>query len=198
MRMRIHFVRYLAFAGLVLAPAPVMAQGQAPISVWGGIGALLGEDDEGPSLSKDTKQLGLQLSLPVLPIALRADALVFGSEYEPTYRSHNLRVAYEDACKIVAREQERARHFESPDLARGSGRVRSVAIPPSPCSPIHESSSARSRARVAAWAGSSARLSSSQGSASRSYSSSAGRRWYRRTVAAAAGSARAASTHESQ
>ncbi|MGE3287639.1 MAG: hypothetical protein AB7J32_16290 [Pseudonocardia sp.] len=33
---------------------------------------------------------------------------VFGSEYEPTYRSHNLRVAYEDACKIVAREQERA------------------------------------------------------------------------------------------
>lgn len=31
---------------------------------------------------------------------------VFGSQYEPTYRSNNLRVAYEDACKIVAREQE--------------------------------------------------------------------------------------------
>ena len=33
---------------------------------------------------------------------------VFGSQYEPTYRSHNLRVAYEDASKLVAREQERA------------------------------------------------------------------------------------------
>ena len=33
---------------------------------------------------------------------------VFGSQYEPTYRSHNLRVAYEDASKIVAWEQELA------------------------------------------------------------------------------------------
>lgn len=33
---------------------------------------------------------------------------VFGSQYEPTYRSHNVRVAYEDASKIVAREQENA------------------------------------------------------------------------------------------
>jgi len=33
---------------------------------------------------------------------------VFGSQYEPTYRSHNVRVAYEDASKIVAREQELA------------------------------------------------------------------------------------------
>ncbi len=33
---------------------------------------------------------------------------VFGSQYEPTYRSHNLRVAYEDACKLTAREQEAA------------------------------------------------------------------------------------------
>jgi 5-methyltetrahydropteroyltriglutamate--homocysteine methyltransferase len=33
---------------------------------------------------------------------------VFGSQHEPTYRSHNARVAYEDASKIVAREQELA------------------------------------------------------------------------------------------
>jgi 5-methyltetrahydropteroyltriglutamate--homocysteine methyltransferase len=33
---------------------------------------------------------------------------VFGSQHEPTYRSHNLRVAYEDASKLVAREQEAA------------------------------------------------------------------------------------------
>ena len=33
---------------------------------------------------------------------------IFGSQYEPTYRSHNLRVAYEDACKLTAREQEAA------------------------------------------------------------------------------------------
>jgi 5-methyltetrahydropteroyltriglutamate--homocysteine methyltransferase len=33
---------------------------------------------------------------------------VFGSQYEPTYRSHNARVAYEDASKLVAREQEAA------------------------------------------------------------------------------------------
>ena len=33
---------------------------------------------------------------------------VLGSQDEPTYRSHNLRVAYEDACKLTAREQEAA------------------------------------------------------------------------------------------
>ena len=33
---------------------------------------------------------------------------VLGSLAEPVYRSHNLRIAYEDACKICAREQEKA------------------------------------------------------------------------------------------
>ena len=33
---------------------------------------------------------------------------VLGSLNEPVYRSHNLRVAYEDACKICAHEQEMA------------------------------------------------------------------------------------------
>ena len=33
---------------------------------------------------------------------------VFGSLNEPTWRSQGLRVAYEDACKICAREQENA------------------------------------------------------------------------------------------
>src|SRR5216683_3602240 len=33
---------------------------------------------------------------------------VLGSLNEPVYRSHNLRVAYEDACKICAHEQEKA------------------------------------------------------------------------------------------
>jgi Methionine synthase II (cobalamin-independent) len=33
---------------------------------------------------------------------------VLGSLSEPVYRSHNLRIGYEDACKICAREQELA------------------------------------------------------------------------------------------
>jgi 5-methyltetrahydropteroyltriglutamate--homocysteine methyltransferase len=33
---------------------------------------------------------------------------VLGSLNEPVYRSHNLRVTYEDACKLCAREQEEA------------------------------------------------------------------------------------------
>src|SRR5947207_10990689 len=33
---------------------------------------------------------------------------VLGSLSEPVYRSHNLRITYEDACKICAREQELA------------------------------------------------------------------------------------------
>ena len=33
---------------------------------------------------------------------------VLGSLAEPVYRSHNLRVAYEDACHICADEQEKA------------------------------------------------------------------------------------------
>jgi hypothetical protein len=99
--MRSQTIRYLACAGLVLAVAPVVVQGQAPVSVWGGIGASLGEDDEGPSLSKDTKQLGLQFSLPALPIALRADALVFGNDYDRDHLSWNVNAVFRLTFPVI-------------------------------------------------------------------------------------------------
>jgi hypothetical protein len=99
--MRIRVIRHLACAGLVLAATPLLVQGQGPISVWGGIGASLGEDDDGPSLSKDTKQLGLQFTLPALPIGLRADALVFGDEYDSDHLSWNVNAVFRMPFPVV-------------------------------------------------------------------------------------------------
>lgn len=101
MRMRKRAIPSVLCAGLVLAAAPAVTQAQGGISVWGGIGASLGENDQPPQLSKDTKQLGLQFSLPALPIGVRADALVFGSEYDMDHLSWNVNAVFRIPFAVV-------------------------------------------------------------------------------------------------
>lgn len=94
-------IRSVLCASLLLAAGPAVVQAQSGLSVWGGIGASLGEDDQSPQLSKDTKQLGLQFSLPALPLALRADALVFGSEYDSDHLSWNVNAVFRMTFPVV-------------------------------------------------------------------------------------------------
>jgi hypothetical protein len=64
------------------------ARAQTGLSLWAGIG---GSREAGVStFAKDAKQLGAQLTLPVIPLGIRADALLIGSEVDADHLSYNV------------------------------------------------------------------------------------------------------------
>ena len=64
------------------------ASAQTGLSLWAGIG---GSREAGVStFAKDAKQLGAQLTLPVIPLGLRADALLVGSKVDADNLSYNV------------------------------------------------------------------------------------------------------------
>jgi hypothetical protein len=68
-------------AGALALSLPVASVGaQDGITLWAGMGGA--SQDGSMVIGRDAKQLGIQLSLPIVPIALRADALLFGSRFD--------------------------------------------------------------------------------------------------------------------
>lgn len=64
------------------------AQAQTGLSLWAGIG---GSAEAGVStFGKDAKQLGAQLSLPLIPLGIRADALLLGTKVDADNLSYNV------------------------------------------------------------------------------------------------------------
>ncbi|HEY5547680.1 MAG TPA: hypothetical protein VIK50_16615 [Gemmatimonadaceae bacterium] len=64
------------------------AAAQTGLSLWAGIG---GSREAGVStFAKDAKQLGAQLTVPVLPLGIRADALLLGSKVDTDNISYNV------------------------------------------------------------------------------------------------------------
>lgn len=64
------------------------ASAQTGLSMWAGIG---GSREAGVStFAKDAKQLGAQLTVPLLPLALRADALLLGTRLDTDNISYNV------------------------------------------------------------------------------------------------------------
>ena len=64
------------------------ARAQTGLSLWAGVG---GSREAGIStFAKDAKQLGAQLALPLLPLALRADALLLGTKVDTDHLSYNV------------------------------------------------------------------------------------------------------------
>ncbi|NUQ13190.1 MAG: hypothetical protein HUU26_12825 [Gemmatimonadaceae bacterium] len=75
----------LTSASALVAPLRAQTTG---LSLWAGIG---GAHENGVStFAKDTKQLGAQLSLPLVPLAVRADAMLQGSRLDADHLSYNL------------------------------------------------------------------------------------------------------------
>ena len=73
-------------SALIVSAAP--AQAQTGLSLWAGVG---GSREAGVStFAKDAKQIGAQLTLPVIPLGLRADALLLGNKLETENLSYNL------------------------------------------------------------------------------------------------------------
>ena len=72
----------------VLMLSATTANAQTGLSLWAGVG---GSREAGVStFPKDAKQLGAQLTLPVLPLALRADALLIGTKLDADNLSYNV------------------------------------------------------------------------------------------------------------
>jgi hypothetical protein len=64
------------------------ANAQTGLSLWAGVG---GSREAGVStFPKDAKQLGAQLTLPVIPLGIRADALLIGSKLDTDNLSYNV------------------------------------------------------------------------------------------------------------
>ena len=64
------------------------ASAQTGLSLWAGVG---GSREAGVStFAKDAKQLGAQLSVPLLPLGVRADALLLGSKVDTDNLSYNV------------------------------------------------------------------------------------------------------------
>lgn len=60
----------------------------AQVSVWAGVG---GSREAGVStFTKDAKQVGVQLTVPLLPVALRGDALMLGNDFKTENLSYNV------------------------------------------------------------------------------------------------------------
>lgn len=64
------------------------ANAQTGLSLWAGVG---GSREAGVStFPKDAKQLGAQLTLPVIPLGIRADALLIGNKLDAGNLSYNV------------------------------------------------------------------------------------------------------------
>jgi hypothetical protein len=78
----------LCLTSALLIGATKTASAQTGLSLWAGIG---GSAEAGVStFAKDAKQLGAQLTLPVIPLGLRADALLLGNKLETENLSYNV------------------------------------------------------------------------------------------------------------
>jgi hypothetical protein len=87
----------MAVAAGTMASRPVEAQ--VGMSIWAGAGAAT--QDGSVSFGKDTKQLGVQLTLPVLPVALRGDAMLFGSAIDTDALSYNVNAVVQMRLPVV-------------------------------------------------------------------------------------------------
>jgi hypothetical protein len=63
-----------------VAILPAAARAQSGLSVWAGLGYASTEGNV--TLGKSAKQIGVQLALPTIPLAVRGDVLLFGGKYE--------------------------------------------------------------------------------------------------------------------
>lgn len=88
MKRKLLFAPVLCLTSVLLAGASTAAGAQTGLSLWAGVG---GSRDTGVStFPKDAKQLGAQLTLPVIPLGVRADALLIGNKLETGNLSYNV------------------------------------------------------------------------------------------------------------
>lgn len=75
------------------------ANAQTGLSLWAGVG---GSREAGVStFPKDAKQLGAQLTVPVIPLGVRADALLIGDQLDTDNLSYNVNAVFSLPLPLV-------------------------------------------------------------------------------------------------
>jgi len=108
----------LTSALLVGTAGNATAQG---ISLWAGVG---GSREAGVStFPKDAKQLGAQITLPLIPLGLRADALMLGNKLDTDNISYNVNAVAVMPLPIVQPYGivGRGRYVTAPDTPKEMG-----------------------------------------------------------------------------
>jgi hypothetical protein len=78
----------LCLTSALLVGTSAAAGAQTGLSLWAGVG---GSREAGVStFAKDAKQLGAQLTVPLIPLGLRADALLIGNNLDTDNLSYNV------------------------------------------------------------------------------------------------------------
>jgi hypothetical protein len=106
-------------SALVLNASTVSAQ--TGLSLWAGIG---GSREAGVStFAKDAKQLGAQLTVPLLPLGVRADALLLGSKVDTDNLSYNVNAVATLPLPLVQPYgiAGRGRYVLTPDAQKETG-----------------------------------------------------------------------------
>jgi hypothetical protein len=89
----------VTLAAAVLA-IPAAASAQTGITVWAGAGGV--SPDREITFGKEAKQLGVQLGLPVLPVAVRGDVLMFGDDFATDELSYNVNAVVQMRLPVVS------------------------------------------------------------------------------------------------
>lgn len=84
---------------IVLLLAPAVTRAQGGLSVWGGLGYSSTEGNV--TLGKSAKQVGAQLDLPFVPVAVRGDLVLFGGKYDPDALSYVVSAVLQMRLPIV-------------------------------------------------------------------------------------------------
>lgn len=111
----------LCLTSALLIGSATTAAAQTGLSLWAGIG---GSREAGVStFAKDAKQLGAQVTLPVLPLGIRADALLLGSRIDTDNLSYNVNAVATMPLPLVQPYgiAGRGRYVIAPGAAKESG-----------------------------------------------------------------------------
>ena len=111
----------LCLTSALLIGATSSAGAQTGLSLWAGIG---GSREAGVStFAKDAKQLGAQLTVPLLPLGIRADALLLGTKVDADYLSYNVNAVATLPLPLVQPYAiaGRGRYVIAPALAKEMG-----------------------------------------------------------------------------
>ena len=111
----------MCLTSALMIGASSTATAQTGLSLWAGVG---GSREAGVStFPKDARQLGAQLTLPVVPLALRADALMIGSKLDTDNLSYNMNAVMVMQLPFVQPYgiAGRGRYVLAPDTPKESG-----------------------------------------------------------------------------
>ncbi len=92
---------FIALVTLIAATlaVPSSVQAQTGLTIWAGAGGA--SSDGSMTFGRDAKQLGVQLALPILPVAVRADAMMFGSNFTTDAVSYNVNAVFQMRLPVV-------------------------------------------------------------------------------------------------